>query len=184
MTVERQQQTNWCWAATSKSVSEHYGSTAWTQCLIANQALPRTDCCAGGASDPARCNQPWFFDTALTVTANLAAMQSRALGFAEVQQEIGNDAPVGARVGWHGGGGHFMAITGWLVGESGDEYIAVSDPIYGETQILFGDYADAYQSGGDWTHSYLTHPPPALGGFVGAAAMGPPPVQDPAAIGA
>ena len=46
--IEPQLQTNWCWAAVSKSVSWFYDqSSPWTQCRVANAALPRTDCCGG-----------------------------------------------------------------------------------------------------------------------------------------
>jgi hypothetical protein len=87
-------------------------------------------------------------------------MAPRSLTFGEVQAEIGRDAPVGTRVGWYGGGGHFQTIVGWLVADNGTEYIDVSDPIYLDSQIEYSKFASAYQSGGNWTHSYLTMPPP------------------------
>jgi hypothetical protein len=165
LSVQTQQQTNWCWAAVSTSVSHFYNAgSAWTQCLVANSALPRNDCCGAGASDPAKCDKPWYLDTALQTTGNLASVITRALSFAEIQTEIGKDAPIGSRVGWYGGGGHFQTVVGWLVGEGGTEYIDISDPIYLDAQIEYADFASSYQTGGDWTHSYLTRAPAAAGG--------------------
>jgi Papain-like cysteine protease AvrRpt2 len=114
--IQSQPQSNWCWAAVSTSVARFYdSSSSWTQCTVADQALRRNDCCAGGASDPQKCNKPWYLDRALGVTGNLESAISRTLTFAEVQTEIAADAPIGCRVGWYGGGGHFLVIAGWVV---------------------------------------------------------------------
>ena len=43
-TMQQQEQTNWCWAAASTSVSHFYdSSSAWTQCKVANTQLGRMD---------------------------------------------------------------------------------------------------------------------------------------------
>jgi hypothetical protein len=158
--IQPQKQSNWCWAAVSTSVSHFFNAaSAWTQCLVANATLPRTDCCGAGASDPAKCNAYGYLDQALTTTGNLQEMQSRSMSFAEVQAQIRQSKPVGSRVGWFGGGGHFMAIVGWMVADSGEQYLDVADPIFLNSQIPYDSYASAYQSGGDWTHSYLTEAP-------------------------
>jgi Papain-like cysteine protease AvrRpt2 len=166
--IQPQLQSNWCWAAVSTSVSHFFSvASAWTQCLVANTTLPRTDCCGAGAADPAKCNTYGYLDQALTTTGNLRQMQARPLSFAEVQTEIGASKPVGSRVGWFGGGGHFMAIVGWLVADSGEQYLDIADPIFLDSQIPFNSYASAYQSGGDWTHSYLTQAPQAQAALGG-----------------
>ncbi len=117
-----------------------------------------------------RCNKAWYLDTALTVTGNLDRMEARSFTFSEIQAEIAKSNPVCSRVGWYGGGGHFQAIAGWLIAQSGTEYIDVSDPIYLNTQIAFAQFASHYQSGGTWTHSYVTKPPPAGAAIAGVAA--------------
>jgi hypothetical protein len=183
-TIQSQLQTNWCWAAVSTSVSLHYAPTgSWTQCKVADNALPRNDCCSGAASDPQKCNVPWYLERALGVTGNLENMLSQSLTFAQVQQEIADGTPIGCRVGWFGGGGHFLVIQGWLVGATGTEYVEVADPIYLNSQIPYDDFAVSYQSGGDWTHSYLTEAP-AAGGAVAALAVAGIQISDLAAIGA
>lgn len=43
--MEAQLKTNWCWAATAKSVSRFYSRlTPWTQCKIASQELDKSCC--------------------------------------------------------------------------------------------------------------------------------------------
>jgi len=182
--IQAQLQTNWCWAAVSASVSHFYlASSIWTQCTVADQALPRTDCCGSGASDPQKCNTPWYLDRALNVTGNLANMLQSNVTFTDIQNEIRAGAPVGCRVGWFGGGGHFLTITGWVVGATGTEYIELADPIYLNSQIPYNDFAASYQSGGDWTHTYLTQSAPAVVA-AGGGAMANMQIADPAAIGA
>lgn len=181
LSVQPQQETNWCWAAVSTSISAFYNAlTVWTQCLVANTALPRTDCCSAPAnSDPTLCNKPWYLDIALQVTNNFRQMIGAPLSFAALQTEINNSQPVGCRIGWTGGGGHFVAIVGWLAASSGTEYIDISDPIYLDSQIAFANFAGAYQSGGTWTHSYLTIAVSAAGGAIANAI----PI-DPSSLGA
>ena len=181
MSVQPQRETNWCWAAVSVSICAFYNAvTIWTQCLVANAALPRTDCCSASAnSDPALCNTPWYLDVALQVTANFRQMIAAPLSFTAVQTEVNGSQPIGCRIGWTGGGGHFVAIVGWLTGSSGTDYIDVSDPIYLDSQIAFANFAGAYQSGGSWTHSYLTIATSAAGGAVANAV----PI-DPSSLGA
>src|ERR1700712_5760583 len=61
LTVKQQQETTWCWAAVGTSIAAFYTATSrWTQCLVANGALPRKDCFAGppASSNPAGCNIP------------------------------------------------------------------------------------------------------------------------------
>lgn len=172
LSIDKQLQSNWCWAAVSGSIAKFYDQTSgWTQCQIANTGLERTDCCGSGASNRTRCNTPWFLDRALGLTANfvqlLAAPDPLAqpMSFDAIRSEIDNGRAIGTRVGWNGGGGHFQAITGWTVGTGGEEYITVSDPIYLDMQILLPDFAGKYQGGGNWTHAYLTAAagPPLIG---------------------
>jgi hypothetical protein len=75
-----------------------------------------------------------------------------------VAAEIDNGHPMGIRIGWHGGGGHFVVIYGYRQ-DSSDNYYYVDDPIYGRSPPLAEeDLRTNYQFAGDWTHSYYTRP--------------------------
>ena len=61
--MQAQTQSNWCWAATSTSVSHFYWwASPWTQCKVANGELNLTTCCQSPV--PSACNVPWYLDEA------------------------------------------------------------------------------------------------------------------------
>jgi hypothetical protein len=153
--MEAQTQTNWCWAATAKSVSHFYWFfSPWTQCKIVNAELGRSDCCNGTVPSP--CNVPWYLDRALTRTNNYVSITG-AVTFDQVRAEIDAGRPVGARIGWNGGGGHFMVIYGYShVFITGQSYFDIDDPIYGKSHLRVSEFSSNYQSSGSWTHTYFT----------------------------
>ena len=151
--MEAQTQSNWCWAATSKSVSHFYWVlSTWTQCLVASGELPPNNCCASPV--PAPCNVPWYLDRALTRTNNFVS-STGPVSFQTVRDEINAGRPVGARVGWSGGGGHFMVIYGYS-SVGGTDYFDIDDPIYGKSHLTVAAFSNSYQGSGTWTHTYFT----------------------------
>ncbi|CAE6715270.1 papain-like cysteine protease family protein [Candidatus Nitrotoga fabula] len=151
--MQAQTQSNWCWAATSTSVSHFYWFLSpWTQCRVANGELNHNDCCNSPVPSP--CNVPWYLDKALTRTNNFVNITGQ-VSFQQVRDEIDAGRPVGARIGWGGGGGHFMVIYGYSVA-AGVEYFDIDDPIYGKTHLTVSDFSTNYQGSGNWTHTYFT----------------------------
>lgn len=151
--MQPQTQSNWCWAATATSVSHFYWTwSPWTQCSVANGELGRNDCCSSAV--PAPCNVPWYLDRALTRTSNLVSV-SGPVDFQTVRTEIQAGRPVGARIGWAGGGGHFMAIYGCGL-RAGVEYFDIDDPIYGKSSPTVDTFTNSYQGSGSWTTTYFT----------------------------
>lgn len=150
--MQMQTQSNWCWAATATSVSRYFWRwSTWTQCRVANAELGRTDCCHNPV--PSDCNVPWYLDRALTRTRNFVSITG-PVGFEQVRDEINAGRPVGARIGWSGGGGHFMVIYGYsLIG--GGEFFDIDDPIYGKSHIPVSEFSSSYQGTGSWTHTYF-----------------------------
>lgn len=150
--MQMQTQSNWCWAATATSVSHYFWRwSTWSQCRVANAELGHTDCCQNPV--PSDCNVPWYLDRALTRTRNFVSIMGPA-GFEQVRAEINAGRPVGARIGWSGGGGHFMVIYGYsLIG--GGEFFDIDDPIYGKSHIPVSEFASSYQGTGSWTHTYF-----------------------------
>jgi hypothetical protein len=151
--MQMQTQSNWCWAATSTSVSKYYSFLSpWTQCKVASAELDET-CCNSPVPGP--CNVPWYLDRALTRTNNFVSIQSGTLSWESVKNEIEKGLVVGARIGWNGGGGHFMVIHG--VSRIGiTKYLYIDDPIYGKSILTENQFATNYQGSGTWTHTYLT----------------------------
>lgn len=152
--MELQTQSNWCWAATSKSVSHFYSAfSPWTQCKIASEELDQT-CCDSPV--PGACNIPWYLDKALARTNNFVSIQSGTITWSKVKEELQKGLVVGARIGWSGGGGHFMVIHG-VSKTNGVEYLHIDDPIYGKSTLTYTQFATNYQNSGTWTHTYFTN---------------------------
>lgn len=178
ITVEKQVKSNWCWAAVGVSVAKYYQQTYnRTQCQLAGITLGNINCC-GDFQSTESCNKPYYLDRTLKVNSNLLELISSNIPFSAIQTNIKSELPIGCRVGWTGGGGHFMVIKGWLVGAQGKQYITIADPIYAETQIAVTSFASGYQSGGSWTHTYLTCPSDMGAGSPGEQ------VDDPNMLGA
>jgi Papain-like cysteine protease AvrRpt2 len=158
-TMQVQQQSNWCWAATATSVSHFYLlPSSWTQCLGANAELGHNDCCSSPV--PGGCNVPWYLDKALTRTDNFESLTG-PVSFDTVYNELKAGRAVGARIGWSGGGGHFVAIYG--CGRSvGVEYFDIDDPVYGKSQQTVSTFSTSYQGNGTWTHTYFTKRAPIM----------------------
>src|SRR3954469_22232346 len=70
-TEESQEQTEWCWDASSLSIHAYYDpDSTLTQCAFAGRKIGRSDCCAHPDSDV--CNQPNYPDEALALLGNFA----------------------------------------------------------------------------------------------------------------
>ena len=152
--MQQQTQSNWCWAATSTSVSLFYWLlSGWTQCKVAAAELS-LKCCDSPL--PNGCNVPWYLDKALTRTHNLVSVMTGTVGFNQVKDEIDAGRVVCARIGWSGGGGHFVAIYGYSHMLFGAEYFDIDDPIYGKSSVTISDFTDSYHTTGSWTHTYFT----------------------------
>ena len=149
-TMQHQQQTQWCWAAVSVSVNLYYHpASGQTQCAVANAAMGQTTCCADGSA--AQCNQPWFLDLALQIVGNLNAVTSGKAALTSVKGEIDGCRPLCLRIGWNGGGGHFVTVCGYR-----RKNISIGDPWYGNSVVTYTSFPNTYQGGGSWTDSYTT----------------------------
>lgn len=151
--MEHQQQSEWCWSATATSVALYYDPiSTWNQCRLVNEELDRQDCCQNGSGSS--CNEPWFLDLALTRVHRLQRVTAAKKGLAEVKSQIDAGHVLCVRIGWDGGGGHFVAIVGY---DETAETLDVRDPWFGTAYAVpYSSFPESYQSGGDWTHSYET----------------------------
>jgi hypothetical protein len=157
-TMQHQEQTQWCWSATSVSVAAYYDpQTTWTQCEMVNAEKGQTTCCQDGSSSA--CNQPNVLNAPLDRADVLDHMQNGSVGYAVIEQEIDAGRPLAWRIGWNGGGGHFAVIEGYRT--DGEEWVAVDDPWYGASDVAVTTLTGGmYQGSGSWTHTYFTRPPP------------------------
>jgi hypothetical protein len=152
--MQAQIQSFWCWAATATSVSHFYCLwSTWTQCRVVNAELGKSDCC--NSTVPSPCNIGWSLAKALMRTKNLASEIEEKVSFQRIRDEIDAGRPVGARIGWNRGGGHFMVIYGYST-VLGVEYFDIDDPIYRKIHLPVSEFSSNYQGSGRWTHTYFT----------------------------
>jgi hypothetical protein len=119
---------------------------------VVNNQQGQTTCCQNGGS--AQCNVPWYLEKALTCIGHLAAPPtSGAETFSYIQSEIDAGRPVGVRIGWFGGGGHFVIVRGYD-DTAGNQLVDVEDPWYGPSIVDYAAFATAYQGAGSWTDTY------------------------------
>jgi Papain-like cysteine protease AvrRpt2 len=154
--MPKQQQSNWCWAATSTGVATYYNAAStWTQCLVANSQTGRTDCCGVGASTSCNITEP--LDNPLSIVGHLDHMVIAVEPFATVAGEVDAGRPLCIRIAWSGGGAHFIAAIGYIGSNPATgEFVSVDDPIYGPSDVSYTALQSSYQSTGSWTRSYFT----------------------------
>lgn len=153
--MQQQSLDNWCWAANAASIANFYDQApTWTQCGVACDTLLRSDCCIPANPNP--CNKPWYLESALTSTKNLAAPLSPSpLNQSQITAQIDAGLVIGARIGWSGGGGHFVTIYGYNSTDAAF-YLYIADPYYGNSIVILDNFTTNYQGAGTWTHSYFT----------------------------
>lgn len=157
--MQRQQQTQWCWAATSVSVALYYRPTSgWTQCQMVNLEKGQTTCCQNGSTP--ECNQPNVLDSPLRRAGVLDHMVWGTVTYDAAKEQILVQRPLPLRIQWAGGGGHFIAIQG--VALYFGTYVAIGDSWYGPSDITWKTLFGTYQGSGTWTHTYFTKPQASL----------------------
>jgi len=155
-TMQDQEQTQWCWSAVAVSVALFYDAgTAWSaQCGLAGAELSKACCPAG--SDPTA-NVPWYLDLALQRAGRYNTWATGPATRGQIQTEIDADRPLGVRIGWNAGGGHFVIISAYAWTPT-SEQVTVENPdgYTGQQTMDLADLTSNYQGAGTWTHSYWT----------------------------
>lgn len=152
-TVPAQLESNWCWAAVSTGIAHYYDSNSTvTQCQVVNAQLGRTDCCANPAST--NCNVTGYLGNALTFVGHLKSEQGSATTYSATSDAVNAGTPPCIRIGWSGGGGHFIGVFGI----EPTDMLWVSDPIFGQSLVSYSTLTGGtYQTNGSWTNTYFTH---------------------------
>lgn len=166
--MQRQQRTEWCWAAVSVSVNAFFRPDAThSQCRIAGSAL-RLKCCSrqDQPSRVANCNVPHTLHTVLGRLHLLAAVPIlEPLSFLRVKREIDANRPICVLIKWLatdgtvGDRGHFIAIDGYRITPRRTRYLLISDPMFGPSEMEYTEFSrrsGGYRDGsGVWFASFL-----------------------------
>jgi hypothetical protein len=150
VSVPLQEQGQWCWAAITVGVAVWYdAASTWTQCRVVGATLG-TECCA--TPDCFECDQQWYLHEALAVVRHGAGWGDGPLAAPSLVKELKRKNPVGARIDWNDGTGHFVLVTGF---DPNSGEVTVEDPARGRLTMHYDVLASAYLDRGSWSHYYL-----------------------------
>jgi hypothetical protein len=147
-----QEQTNWCWAASTQMIAAYNGIKI-KQCDLANAHTGRTDCCTSwfAAGNTRMCNVEGSFmltDLGLTDFETTGS----ALDFESLYVNIQKNMPEGFSWHWNSGGGHLMVTVG-AKHINNVQWVTVNNP----EPVGVGDQYDQlytdWVSGPTYTHS-------------------------------
>ncbi|MER7948461.1 papain-like cysteine protease family protein [Streptomyces sp. NPDC096079] len=147
ITMQAQQKTNWCWAASGNTIATWYGRN-YSQNQFCNAAFDRRqgyDC-------------PNWQATLGNVQTGLSwagispgSYVDGWLRYSTVQTEINADRPVETRIQWSSGGGHMHVIYGY---DDADSWVYWGDPWPSSDRYNWASHAwYVDNSSFSWTHS-------------------------------
>lgn len=156
-TLRPQETDNWCWAATTQMLAQHFQISV-TQCTLANHRFGVSNCC-----NPANTGQPCPKNAACNKPGNLEldfaglkfSTSATALSWDTLQKQIFcSKKPMGFAYGTPGVVGHVLVIKGYIT-LSGTRYVVLNDPwspcVGQERIITYEEYVDPAGSSTHWT---------------------------------
>jgi hypothetical protein len=155
-TLRSQETNNWCWAATTQMLAQHFQINV-KQCDLANHSFSKSNCCntqTQGSSCPKTndCNTPGWLELDF---AGLKFKESgTALSWDDLKKQIFcAKKPMGYAYGTSGVVGHVLVIKGYVtVGST--KYLVLNDPwspcVGEERLITYEQYADPAGSSTHW----------------------------------
>ena len=148
-TLRPQQTNNWCWAATTQMLAQHFDITV-SQCDLANQVIGTSGCCSAsenpndGCRRNDECNRPGWPE--LDRVGLKFEESGASLSWATLREQIYcAKKPMGFAYGWSGYVGHVLVIKGYIT-LAGTNYLVLNDPwspCIGEERIItYEEYQD------------------------------------------
>ncbi len=159
--VLRPQQTNnWCWAATTQMLAQHFSISA-NQCDLANHRLEETNCCNNqneGSNCPKTndCNEPGWLE--LDFVGLKFKETATAMSWSNLKSQIFcAKKPMGYAYGTANVVGHVLVIKGYVsVGTT--NYVVLNDPwspcVGSERLITYAEYVDPAGTSTHWNTWY------------------------------
>ncbi|MBD0691646.1 papain-like cysteine protease family protein [Streptomyces sp. CBMA123] len=147
ITMQQQQQTNWCWAASGNTIATWFGYN-YSQNQFCNAAFGRSvdsNCPNSQASlADVQNGLDW-------VGINPGSYVTGYLRYSTVQSEVDANRPVETRIQWSSGGGHMHVVYGY---DTSNNWVYWGDPWPSNYRYNWADYW--YYVNNDtfsWTHS-------------------------------
>ncbi|MFN0036797.1 MAG: papain-like cysteine protease family protein [Saprospiraceae bacterium] len=155
-----QETNNWCWAATTQMLAQHFGINV-NQCDLANHRFGETVCCnpqTPGVPCPKTntCNRPGWLE--LDFAGITFSESATALTFDVLKRQLFcAQKPMGYAYGTPGVVGHVLVVKGYVT-VGGTNYLVLNDPwnpcVGEERLITYGQYQDPAGASTHWNTWY------------------------------
>ncbi|WP_431680187.1 papain-like cysteine protease family protein [Kitasatospora sp. KL5] len=147
ITMQQQQQSNWCWAASGNTIATFYGY-GYSQNQFCNLAFNRS---VNSACPNSQATLGDVQNALGRIGISRGSYVGGYLGYATVQGEINAGRPVETRIQWSSGGGHMHVLYGY---DTASDWVYWGDPWPSNYRYNWADYR-YYVSNGEfaWTHS-------------------------------
>ncbi|MEV7597723.1 papain-like cysteine protease family protein [Kitasatospora sp. NPDC089797] len=147
ITMQQQQQTNWCWAASGNTIATWFGYN-YSQNQFCNAAFGRSidSNCPNSQASLADVQNGLGW-----VGITPGSYVTGYLRYSTVQAEVDANRPVETRIQWSSGGGHMHVLYGY---DTGNNWVYWGDPWPSNYRYNWADYW--YYVNNDtfsWTHS-------------------------------
>lgn len=147
ITMQAQQNTNWCWAASGNTIATWFGRN-YTQNQFCNAAFNRAQGSTCGNWQASLDNVQNALDWA---GINPGSYVTGYLRYTTVQTEISANRPVETRIAWSSGGGHMHVLYGY---DTATDYVYWGDPWPSNYRYNWADYSYYVDNSSfSWTHS-------------------------------
>ncbi|MFJ8433730.1 papain-like cysteine protease family protein [Kitasatospora sp. NPDC094019] len=147
ITMQQQQQTNWCWAASGNTIATWFGYT-YSQNQFCNAAFGRSI----NSSCPNSQATLGDVQNGLSwIGINPGSYVTGYLRYSTVQTEVNANRPIETRIQWSSGGGHMHVLYGF---DTSNNWVYWGDPWPSNNRYNWADF-NYYVSNGtfSWTHS-------------------------------
>ncbi len=147
ITMQQQQNTNWCWAASGNTIATWFGYN-YSQNQFCNAAFGRST----NSTCPNSQASLGDVQNALSwIGINPGSYVTGYLRYATVQGEVNADRPVETRIQWSSGGGHMHVLYGY---DTASNWVYWGDPWPSNYRYNWADYSYYVSNGSfSWTHS-------------------------------
>ncbi|MFJ4330206.1 papain-like cysteine protease family protein [Streptomyces sp. NPDC088935] len=147
ISMQAQQLSNWCWAASGDTVAEYYGYD-YSQNQFCNLAFSRAVNSSCPNWQATLGNDQQAFDR---MGINPGRYVNGYLNYDTITREIDADRPVMSRIQWQSGGGHMLTVYGYDVSKN---WVYWGDPWPSSNRYNWATYSYYVNNGSFfWTHS-------------------------------
>lgn len=147
ITMQQQQQTNWCWAASGNTIATFYGY-GYSQNQFCNAAFGRS---VNSSCPNSQATLGDVQNGLSWIGINPGSYVTGYLRYTTVQTEVDANRPIETRIQWSSGGGHMHVVYGY---DTANNWVYWGDPWPSNYRYNWADYwYYVNNSSFSWTHS-------------------------------